>query len=120
MRDAGTRPSVPVILVTDQRALFVARLDDEHAVRPENDERNDVVADVAWRVARHDDVVGGKTLSQVRRSALGEACARTVGERRERRAESPHLSLPPLGGGCSSPRRPATSRPVVLPLSYLR
>jgi hypothetical protein len=68
-------------------------------MRTEHDERNDVGAVVARRVARHDDVVGGQPLAQIRGGALREACPRTVtGERGERRPDSPHFVL-------SAPRR---------------
>ncbi len=94
MRHARAGPPVPVVLVADQGALFIPRFDDEHAVRTEDDERNDIGADIARRVARQHDVVGGQTLTEIRGSALGEAgpCAVT-GERGERRAESPHFVL---------------------------
>src|SRR5712691_3780118 len=104
MGAARAAPSVPVILVTDERAFLVARLDDEHTVGTEDDERNDVGAVVAWRVARHDDAVGGEPLAQLRGGALRESRPRTVtGECCERRAESPHFDL-------SAPRRRMLSR----------
>ena len=73
----------PVALSGMFLLLLVARLDNQHAMRSEDDERNNVGADVTRRVARDDHKVGGQSLAQVRRDALREACARTVGERRE-------------------------------------
>src|SRR6266540_558029 len=93
MRDAWARAPVPVILVTDERALFVPRLDDEHAVRSKDDERNGIGVDVARLVPRHDDVVVGEALAEVLGSALSEARARSMGERCERRANASHCVL---------------------------
>src|SRR5436309_3261915 len=92
-------PSVPVILITDERAILVARLDDKHPVGTHDDQGHDIRAVVAWRIARQYDVVGGQPLAQLFGGSLRELCPWTVSdERRERRAESPHFDL-------SAPRR---------------
>src|SRR3979490_1982983 len=93
MRDAGSGPAVPVILVAHEGALVVARLDHQNPAWTEDDEREHV-APVARRVARYDDVLGGQSLAQIHGGALREPCPRTVrGDRSERRAESSHCVL---------------------------
>ena len=74
LRQAARHAAIPVVLVAEQVALLVARLDDDDAVAADHDDRH--ARTVARRVQRKNDVVLGELLAQVRRDALGEASAR--------------------------------------------
>src|SRR5207247_8034247 len=119
MRGASrAAPSVPVILITDERAVLVARLDDKHTVGTHDDQWHDIRAVVAWRIAR--------PRRRSRRAAAGPAvrrlAPRAVRVDRERRAPRTPCGVPPFrpfrpsAPDAGWPASIATSSPLVLPL----
>ncbi len=94
--------AVPVVLIADEVALLVARLDDDDAGAADDDDRNAVAA-VARAVAGKYEVALGKLLAQVGGDPLGETAA-GIGAELER----------------VGPRRPGPGNSVtlVLPRSY--
>ena len=75
LREATLDAPVPVVLIADQVALVVARLD-HHETPVVDDHEGDALPAVARRVPREDDAVLGQPLPEVKRDMVGEACAR--------------------------------------------
>src|SRR5207237_3909022 len=79
--------AVPVVVVAQDLAGLVARLDNENARRTDDDHRYFVVGPVARRVVRDHNVALGKVLREIRRGAVGE---RRRGTQPQREGESMH------------------------------